>query len=363
MDRIIIHVDFDYFYAQCEETRKSSLRAAPLVVCVFSGRGSDSGAVATANYAARKYNVKSGISIKLARHRLANVADAQFLPVDFEFYEAISKRAMNIMREHAEIFEYVSRDEAYLDITSMSSTNYKTASHIAQQIKNEIRKTLSLTCSIGISPNKLVSKIASDYQKPDGLTIVEPDKIKDFLDPLKIRDIPGLGKKTEESLMNLGFKTVADLRNCNVFTLIENFGRNTGTYLYRASKGIDDSIVAERGSNLQYSKIATLEHDSIDATFIEKSLPELCSKVHVAVLKDSRTFRTVGIHFIRSDMVTQSRSFTLRNPTSSLDELKRVANTLLHEALESQNILVRRVGVKVSELGDAKGQRNMDDYS
>ncbi len=362
MDRVVIHVDFDHFYAQCEETRRPLLRTVPLVICVFSGRGTDSGAVATANYVARKYDVKSGISISLARRRLKDAPDAQFLPVDFGFYGSVSERAMAIMRKHADVFEYVGRDEAYLDITSRSSANYKTALHIAQQIKNEIRSELLLTCSIGISSNKLIAKIASDYQKPDGLTLVEPDDISDFLAPMSIRAIPGLGKKTEIRLKSMGIKTVADLRQHSVFSLVEMLGKKTGTYIYNAAQGCDEAPVAERAASLQYSKIATLGHDSTDVTFIEKSIPGLCAKVHAAILADSRTFRTVGIHVIQSDLVTKSRSVTLRSPTASLQELERAAKSLLYEALESQRIPVRRIGVKASELGEAGGQQSMDDY-
>ena len=362
VDRIVLHVDFDHFYAQCEETRKPDLRAVPLVVCVFSGRGGDSGAVATANYVARKYGVKSGISISLARRRLADVSDAQFLPVDFEFYDGISTRAMSIMRKYADKFEYVGRDEAYLDITSKSSGSYRTAAHIAQQIKNDMRKHLLLTCSIGVSPNKLVSKIASNHKKPDGLTLVEPHKLRDFLSPLSVRNIPGLGKKTEKSLVAMSIETVADLSKCDVFVLIENFGRRVGTYLHNASVGRDDSPVTERAPNLQYSKIATLANNSTDATFIGKSLSDLCLQVHATATANSRTFRTVTIHLIQSDMVTKSRSLTLRSPSSSLEELERAASSLLCQALASQRIPVRRVGIKVSELGEAKGQSSMDDY-
>lgn len=362
VDRVVIHVDFDHFYAQCEETRKPSLRAAPLVVCVFSGRGSDSGAVATANYIAREYDVRSGISVSLARRRLADAPNAQFLPVDFAFYESISESAMGIMSGYADIFEYVGRDEAYLDITTKSSADYNTALHIAQQIKNGIRTELSLTCSIGISSNRLVAKIASAHQKPDGLTLVKPGDIEGFLSPMSIRAIPGLGKKTESLLMSMGIRTITDLRECSVFRLVEILGRKTGTYLHNAAIGRDDTAVSERAANLQYSKIATLEHNSTDAVFIRKSIPALCAKVHEAVLKDARTFRTVGVHIIQSDLVTKSRSVTLRKPTSSLSEMERAATDLLCNMLESQKTLVRRIGVKVSELGKSEGQCSMDDY-
>ena len=193
-NRIIIHADFDYFYAQCEEIRKPQLRTVPIAVCVFSDRGGDSGAIATANYTARNYGVKSGMSITIAKRKLESVPESVFLPTDFNYYSDMSQKAMDIMSEFADIFEYVGKDEAYLDITAKSKESFDHAAHIGQQIKNTIREGTKLTCSVGITPNKLISKIASDFKKPDGLTVVRPENVSTFLEPLKIRDVPGIVK-------------------------------------------------------------------------------------------------------------------------------------------------------------------------
>ena len=212
MERVVFHIDFDYFYAQCEEVRKPELKTKPVCICVFSDRGEGSGAIATANYTARKYGVKSGIPISFAKKRLEQRNDAVFLPVDFEYYSKMTETAMEIMKENADIFEYVGRDEAYLDVTKRVEENYEKASHLAQQIKNKIRAKIKLSCSIGVSSNKLISKIASDYQKPDGLTIIKPDKIEQFLKPLNIRVIPGIGKKTEQRFKEMNLETIEDLK-------------------------------------------------------------------------------------------------------------------------------------------------------
>ncbi|HZS72984.1 MAG TPA: DNA polymerase IV, partial [Candidatus Nitrosotalea sp.] len=137
-DRIIFHIDFDYFYAQCEEIRRPELKTRPVAVCVYSDRGGDSGAIATANYLARKYGVKSGMPIKFAKKKLEDVSEAVFLPTDFEYYTEISENAMNIIRNHADIFEYVGRDEAYLDVTNRTEHDFKKAAHLAQQLKNSL---------------------------------------------------------------------------------------------------------------------------------------------------------------------------------------------------------------------------------
>ena len=170
-DRIVLHVDFDYFYAQCEEIRNPQLKGKPVVVCIFSDRGGDSGAVATANYTAREFAVKSGIPIAFAKSRLKDNPEAVFLPADFDHYSDISSSAMRIIESFADVFEYVGRDEAYLDVTERTNLNFDRAGHIAQQLKNEIQHKLKMTCSVGVSPNKLISKVASDYKKPDGLTL------------------------------------------------------------------------------------------------------------------------------------------------------------------------------------------------
>lgn len=361
-ERIIFHIDFDYFYAQCEEVRKPGLKTKPVAVCVYSDRGGDSGAIATANYEARKYGVKSGMPIKFAKSKLQDVPDAVFLPVDFEYYSEVSERAMGIMKSYADIFEYVGRDEAYLDVSKKTELNYKIAAHVAQQIKNAIRDSVKLTCSIGISPNKLLSKIASDFKKPDGLTIVTPEKIDGFLEPLKIRAIPGIGKKTEQIFSEMNLETIGDLKKLDVFKLNKLFGRKTGNYIYNSVRGKDQEPVQERQPSIQYSKIVTLKHDSKDYEFLAKNLQEVCKELHEVVLKNNRLFKSVGVQFVQSDLSNKSKSKMLKNPTSSLEELSHTADLLLKEALEDQEKNVRRLGIKVSELSEIQGQSSITSY-
>lgn len=362
MERVIFHIDFDYFYAQCEEIRRPELRARPVIVCVFSGRGGDSGAVATANYTAREFGVKSGMPIRFAKKRLEGEPGAVFLPVDFDYYSGITQKAMDMMRGYADVFEYVGKDEAYLDVTERTDGDYSAAARLAQRVKNEIRTAVRLTCSVGISPNKLLSKIASDYKKPDGLTIVAPERVTAFLVPLEIRRIPGIGRKTTERLMKMNLRTVGDLLKIDVFALQKEFGRRSGAYIYNAARGMDDDPVAERAPNVQYSKIVTLSEDSTDPRFLDEALRDLCGQLHGVVIKNKRVFRSVGIQFIQSDLSQKTKSRMLRNPTSGLSELERNTMELLHELLRDQKMPVRRLGVKVSELSEIGGQRVMDDY-
>jgi DNA polymerase IV (DinB-like DNA polymerase) len=362
LERVVFHIDFDYFYAQCEEVRNPELKTKPVCVCVFSDRGGDSGAIATANYTARKYGVKSGMPISFAKKRLEQREDSVFLPVDFEYYSKITEMAMEIMKENADIFEYVGRDEAYLDVTKRVEEDFKKASHLAQQIKNSIRAKLKLSCSIGVSPNKLISKIASDYQKPDGLTIVDPDKIEEFLEQLNIRVIPGIGKKTEQRFKEMNLETIQDLKKIDVFTLNKEFGRKSGTYMFNAIRGINNEPVKEKEESTQYSKIITLKKDSKDYDFLLKNLQELCKQVNNIIKKNNKMFRSIGIHFVQSDLTNKSKSRMLKNSTNSIEELEKNAEQLLQDALENQTITIRRLGVKVADLTEIKGQSDITNY-
>jgi DNA polymerase IV (DinB-like DNA polymerase) len=361
-ERVVFHIDFDYFYAQCEEIRNQTLKTKPVCVCIFSDRGGDSGAIATANYIARKYGVKSGMPIKFAKSRLHHISDAEFLAADFPFYSDISEKAMEIIKGYADIFEYVGKDEAYLDVTKKTEKNFQVAAHLAQQLKNQIRAEIKMTCSIGVSVNKLVSKIASNFRKPDGLTTVEPQNIESFLNPLKIGDIPGVGKVTEEKFSDMNLKTIEDLRGIDVFTLNKMFGRKISSYLYNAARGIDDEPVSERAPTIQYSRIITLKKDSKDFEFLAKNIDEVCADLHQTILNHKKIFKSVGIQFVQSDLSNKTKSRMLKNPTFSLEELKKTALQLLHDALVDQTMNVRRLGVKVSELSDLEGQSSITNF-
>ncbi|NNL58996.1 MAG: DNA polymerase IV, partial [Nitrosopumilus sp.] len=329
---------------------------------VFSDRGGDSGAIATANYTARKYGAKSGIPISFAKKRLEERNDAVFLPVDFEYYIEMSEKAMQIIKNCADVFEYVGKDEAYLDVTKRVGGDFNAAMHLAQQIKNEIRDKVKLSCSVGISPNKLISKIASDFKKPDGLTIVYPEKVESFLEQLKIRTIPGIGKKTEQKFSEMKLETIQDLKKLDIFTLNKEFGRKNAAYIFNAVRGIDNDPVKKREQSIQFSKISTLKKDSKEHQFLYENLIQLCKEVHEIVIKNNKTFKSIGIHFVQSDLSNKSKSRMLKNPTSNYDELEKNATILLKEALENQTTTIRRLGVKVSELSDIQGQRDITSF-
>ena len=359
--RIVFHVDFDYFYAQCEEIRNSKIKGKCVAVCIFSDRGGDSGAIATANYNARKFGVKSGIPIMLAKNKLKE-EDAVFLPADFDYYSEISEKAMEIIEKYADVFEYVGRDEAYLDVTTKTENDFHNAEHLAQQLKNEILNNLKLTCSIGITSNKLLSKIASDYKKPDGLTTVKPEQVDEFLSPLKIRKIPGIGKKTEGVFGQMNINTVEELRRINIFDLNKMFGRKTGGYIFNSAKGIDIEPVKPRASTIQFSKIITLKKNSKDQNFLQENIEELCVQLNQIAIDNNKMYRSIGIQFVNEDLSTKTKSRMLRNPVNDITELKKVVNQLLKEILIEQEMLVRRIGVRISEFSDVEGQSSITNY-
>jgi DNA polymerase IV (DinB-like DNA polymerase) len=359
--RIVFHVDFDYFYAQCEEIRNSKIKGKCVAVCIFSDRGGDSGAIATANYNARKFGVKSGIPIMLAKNKLKE-QDAIFLPADFDYYSDMSSKGMEIIEKYADVFEYVGRDEAYLDVTKKTEMSFNNAQHLAQQLKNEIRNELKLTCSIGISPNKLLSKIASDFKKPDGLTTVKPEQIEQFLSPLKIREIPGIGKKTEDVFAQMNIQTIEELKKIDVFDLNKMFGRKTGGYIFNSAKGIDSEIVKERPPTIQFSKIITLKKNSKEIEFLRENANELCIQLNKLAINNNKMYRSIGIQFVNEDLSTKTKSRMLKNPVNNEIELKKIVNQLLEDALIEQVMLVRRIGVRISEFSDVEGQSSITNY-
>ena len=342
-------VDLDYFFAQCEERRNPSLKDKPVVVCVYSGRTEDSGAVSTANYIARKYGVKSGIPISLAKKKLKK-KDAVFLPVDHEFYEEVSEKIMRILRSHADRFEQVGIDEAYLDVSQKVNGNFETAKELAQKIKKEVKVQQKLTCSIGIGPNKLVAKIAADIQKPDGLTIIKPEQVESFLSPLQVSRLIGVGRKTKKKMQTLGIRTIGDLANYDVQRLIEVFGKKLGTYFHNASIGIDDEPVQERGEVESISRISTLKEDTRDLEAILERTNQLCDEVHAKLMQRGFSFKSVGIVAVMTDMSIRSRSKTFESPANELEVLKKTVKELFERFLNESELEVRRVGVKVSNF-------------
>jgi len=351
-----MHVDLDYFFAQCEEVANPLLKGRPVVVCVYSGRSEDSGAVSTANYVARKYAVKSGMPIAFAK-RLLRDANALFLPVNHELYGLVSDRVMGILRANADRFEQESIDEAFLDVSKKVNGDFGSAEALARSIKGEIMDHEWLSCSIGVGPNKVVAKIASDFQKPDGLTVIGPEGVRAFLDPLPSEKLYGVGKKTAKKLQGLGVFTMRDLAAYDPGVLVQIFGEKLGSYFHRAANGIDDEPVQEKGMAEQVSRIVTLKQDTRDPSLISPELNRICSDIHARLVEEGLLYRSVGILAITNALEMRSRTKTLEFPSEDVETLCETARELLSRFLkEDGTAVLRRFGVKVSDISRKSGQ-------
>ncbi len=347
--RIIMLADLDYFFAQCEELRNSDLKDKPVVVAVYSGRTEDSGAVSTANYLARKHGVKSGIPIFLAKKKLENT-NAVFLPVDHKFYEEISDKIMQILRGYADSFEQAGIDEAYLDVTQKTRESFEEAKELAQKIKDGVKNQQKITCSIGVGPNKLVAKIAAGAQKPDGLTIIEPEEVRGFLSPLPVDRLMGVGRKIGKKMENLGIRTIGDLASYDVQKLVEVFGKNLGVYFHNAANGVDDEPVKETGEAESISRISTLKENTRDLELILEKTDQLCTEIHTELIQRGISFKQIGIIAIMSDLSIRSRSEPVEKAIDQLGPLKEIVRELFEKFLSESTLEIRRVGVKISHF-------------
>jgi DNA polymerase IV (DinB-like DNA polymerase) len=376
--RIIIHIDFDYFFAQCEEIKRPEIKDKPVVVCIYSGRTKESGVVSTCNYIARKYGVKSGISIKIAKAKLAQASQAVFLPSDIKHYSEKSDNAMTLIRDFLDNyslsgtcsivfqpikcmkFEYIGLDECFVEVKQKVDFDFAKAKELANNLKKQIRKETGLTCSMGIAPNKLIAKIASDFQKPDGMTIVEPEEAKNFISNCNVDKIPGIGPKTTAKLFEMGIRTGGELSAFGLFRLIDAFGKKYATYLYNSAQGIDNESVKSRGSAKQIGRIITLKRDISEASEIDGELQYICKSVYNMALEQNVLFRNIGILLILNNLNNITRSKSLKTHSRDFHELYSSVKSILNDTLNNYpNIKVRRLGIRVSDLKDNKGQNSI----
>ncbi|MBI1957283.1 MAG: DNA polymerase IV [Candidatus Niyogibacteria bacterium] len=359
-NRIIAHLDLDAFFAAVEERDHPWLQGKPLVVGADPNGGCGRGVVSTASYAARAYGIRSAMPISKAWQlseaaRRAGKEPATFLLGNHHRYAEVSGAVMEIVRHRVSNIgatEQSGIDEIYCDLSFTES--FENAEVFVRKIKNEIREREFLTISAGIGPNKLIAKIASERQKPDGLTLVRPEQVQDFLDPLPARVIPGIGPKTDGALAKNGVKTIRDLRAFSREKLIERFGK-WGSDLYKKARGEDDSPVEESDEIKSVGEQETFETDTLELAFVCERLNALCSDVFRRFLRDGfKTFRTIALTVRFADFQTQSRAHSLKTPA-------RTESVLRFEALKSllpffdkrenpQSKKLRLIGVRVEKL-------------
>jgi DNA polymerase-4 len=277
--------------------------------------------------------------------------DAIFVPPDFVRYRAVSRAAREIFQRHTDLIEPLSLDEAYLDVTE-NKTNLPTATRVAKAIRQEIREELNLTASAGVAPNKFLAKVASDWRKPDGLFVIQPEDLPTFLPPLPVARIPGVGKVTETRLKQLGILTVGDLQAVELTALHAQFGRY-GTRLYELARGIDENPVLPNRPTKSISAEDTFERD-IPLHETEMLIRRLAEKVWTASRKDGRVARTVVLKLKTSEFTILTRSHTPVVPPESCEELTTIALSLRNRIDLQPTQRFRLVGVGLSNFRDVE---------
>ena len=339
--RRILHIDMDAFFSSVEQKRHPELIGKPVVI----GGGGDPtkrGVVSTASYEARKFGIHSAMPLMTA-YKLC--PDAIFLPVDYEEYSRISRKFKAVLGEFTQIIEDVGIDEAFLDISSID----KPSEEIAKEIKKRIKEETDLNCSIGIAPNKLLAKIASDLEKPDGLTIITEEDIEKRIWPLPARKLWGVGPKTEAYLKEkMGIKTIGELAALPLERLIEEFGQSYGSYLYEASRGIDESELVTHWEPKSISKETTFQRDIDNWQLIAKNLVELTQDVVASMKEEGYRGRTVTVKVRFTDFKTYTRAKTLDKFTDSEPEIRRAAFDCLGRFELKKK--VRLIGLRISNL-------------
>lgn len=348
MPQIIVHIDMDSFYASVEARHHPELAGKPVVVGADPRNGSGRGVVCTCSYEARKYGIHSAMPISRA-YQLC--PDACFIPPDFKLYDGVSSRVMAIMRQYSGRFEQGGIDEAFLDFSHTGS--FEKACESGMQLKEEIWEREGLTCSIGIARGKILAKIGSDYHKPDGMTVILPEKAREFLAPLPVEKIPGIGKKTAGELHGLGIFSIGDLASSDSQVLIGKFGRSIAGLL-GVARGEDESGIEAHTGFRSVSREITFAHDISDNDLLMLNLDTLAQDLSVLCAEELIFFRTISIKLRYEGFFTRTRSKTLSRHTTGISAIQECAWHLFRDVYDGRK--VRLIGIRLSGL--RSGDRN-----
>jgi DNA polymerase-4 len=341
-NRKIIHIDMDAFYASVEQRDNPELKGKPVIV---GGDPRRRGVVAACSYEARQFGIHSAMACATAYKRCPHAA---FIRPRFDVYKSVSRLIRDIFSDYTELMEPLSLDEAFLDVTQ-NKKGISSATRIAQQVRQQIfQHTEGLTASAGVSFNKFLAKVASDVNKPDGITVITPEQAGAFIDQLPIRKFFGVGKVTEERMLNLGIKTGADLKKFSLDNLVEHFGK-AGTYYYQIAHGRDDRPVQPNRVRKSYGKETTLDTDIDDTNQMMDILNDLAVSVVEGLRREHRRGLTLTLKVKYHDFQSVTRSVTFSAPITDrvqiVDNVKRLlANT------EAGNKKVRLLGISVSNF-------------
>jgi len=341
---MILHADMDAFYASVEERDRPELVGRPVIV---GGSPEKRGVVSAANYVARRYGVHSAMPAVTARRLCPH---GVYLPPRIDYYAEVSRQIRDIFERFTPLVEPLSLDEAFLDVTG-SEKLFGPAVEIGRQIKQIIRQELRLTASVGVAPNKFLAKIASDLKKPDGFVVVEADRVREFLDPLPVERLWGVGKQGSQAFQRLGIRTIGQLRQWPLESLQVRFGQS-GEYLWQLAQGIDDRPVVPEREAKSISNETTFERDIADMEVLRAWLIDLTEQVGWRLRQQRLRGRTVHLKVRFADFSTITRAQTLPEPTDITDELWQVASDMLSSRLPAGHLPVRLLGVGVTGLDD-----------
>ena len=339
-----MHIDMDAFYSSVEQRENPDLRGKPVIVGADPKGGKGRGVVAGCSYEARKFGVHSAQPISIAYRLCPN---GVYLRPNFPLYEQVSEQIMQLLKQFTEKLEPMSIDEAFMDVSGQI-TSFDEAAALARKIKDEVKGKAQLTCSVGLAPNKSVAKIASDFKKPDGLTTVPPEKVREFLSPLPAGKISGVGKKSSEILEGMGIKTIGDLAATYPGKLVEVFGKY-GTRLWQVANGLDDEEVITSYSIKSISSETTFEEDVADRGKVMEAFASLIDDVHARVLSQKVLFRTVGIKVRLEDFTTFTRARTHTRYTNDKAVIIEYVRKLFRE-FQNNPEKIRLVGVRAANL-------------
>ena len=345
--KVIMCVDLNAFYPSCEELRDPDLKGKPHAVIMTDQKDKEitKGVVSSCSYGARRYGVNSAMPLSKAK---LLCPDLILRPVNIRYYSEVSKGVMKILAEFADVLEQSSIDEAFLDCTLRNG--HGAPEDLAMKIKDRIKDKCGLLCSIGVTSTKSSAKIASDYKKPDGLTVVYPYNLAKFLEPLEVNKVAGIGPKTHERLKEMGIDTLGQLAKADVKKLVEKFGVN-GQWMWDVANGRDEELVIPRGDHISISTETTLDRHTSNKAKIVKMLYDLVDEIFERAIRSNYLFRTIGVKLVRADFTIETRETSYENFQTTRESISSVIETLADRfSYLDDKPPIRKVGLKLSHL-------------
>ena len=345
--KVIMCVDLNAFYPSCEELRDPDLKGKPHAVIMTDQKDKEitKGVVSSCSYGARRYGVNSAMPLSKAK---LLCPDLILRPVNIRYYSEVSKGVMKILAEFADVLEQSSIDEAFLDCTLRNG--HGAPEDLAMKIKDRIKDKCGLLCSIGVTSTKSSAKIASDYKKPDGLTVVYPYNLAKFLEPLEVNKVAGIGPKTHERLKEMGIDTLGQLAKADVKKLVEKFGVN-GQWMWDVANGRDEELVIPRGDHISISTETTLDRHTSNKAKVVEMLYDLVDEIFERANRSDYLFRTIGVKLVRADFTIETRETSYENFQATRESISSVIETLADRfSYLDDKPPIRKVGLKLSHL-------------